>query len=171
MRPSDQWYLAFIELLISILAARKCDSLSVLSPLIQGYVANRERIIGISVPKCVKGVQKNRGHTNRQVSHFQGAQMLKWLSREAKKPKPRIHKGYVRSFGGLKMRFLITWLSTINRASVRHFGGLKMSFFNGHKYLASTKSVFRHLVAWKWFLQSSWESWLKNTWLPLSNSS
>jgi hypothetical protein len=49
MKPSDQWYLAFIEIQLSIMATWKKDSLRVLGPSAQGYVANFQRINGIFV--------------------------------------------------------------------------------------------------------------------------
>jgi hypothetical protein len=49
MIHSDQGYLAFIHLKLSIMAAWKKDSLIDLRPSIQGYVANCERINGIFV--------------------------------------------------------------------------------------------------------------------------
>jgi hypothetical protein len=52
MRSSDQGYVALIELLFCILAAGKCECLSVLRPSAERYVATCDRIFGLSF--CLK---------------------------------------------------------------------------------------------------------------------
>jgi hypothetical protein len=48
-RPSYKGYLAFIEIQLSIMAARKINSLSVLRLSAEAFVAKFKRIIGIIV--------------------------------------------------------------------------------------------------------------------------